>query len=64
MKSAPDRIVAAGMTARVLTAALAGAAVAQIGNIDRATCRAHARGRFGADRMVDDYLRIYRELLS
>ena len=37
-------------------------AVAGIGGIDRAACAARARERFGADRMVDDYLRIYREV--
>jgi hypothetical protein len=37
-------------------------AVADIGDIDRAACSARARERFGADRMVDDYLRIYRKL--
>ena len=40
------------------------AAVDAVRTIDRAACRARARSRFGADRMVDDYLRIYRELLS
>ncbi|MEV8508287.1 glycosyltransferase family 4 protein [Actinoplanes sp. NPDC051475] len=40
------------------------AAVADIGRIDRAACRARARSRFGADRMVDDYLKIYRELVG
>ncbi|MEV6595705.1 glycosyltransferase family 4 protein [Actinoplanes sp. NPDC051346] len=38
-------------------------AVAGIGRLDRAACRARARSRFGADRMVDDYLRIYREFV-
>jgi glycosyltransferase involved in cell wall biosynthesis len=40
------------------------AAVAGIRELDRAACSALARSRFGADRMVDDYLRIYRELVS
>jgi hypothetical protein len=38
------------------------AAVETIGAIDRLACAARARQRFSADRMVDDYLRIYREL--
>jgi glycosyltransferase involved in cell wall biosynthesis len=38
------------------------AAVARIGEIDRRACHARARERFSADRMVDDYLRIYRKL--
>jgi glycosyltransferase involved in cell wall biosynthesis len=37
-------------------------AVARIAEIDRAACAARARERFSADRMVDDYLRIYREV--
>jgi glycosyltransferase involved in cell wall biosynthesis len=37
-------------------------AVAGLGEIDRAACSARARERFSADRMVDDYLRVYREL--
>lgn len=38
------------------------AAIDRIVTIDRAGCRARARERFGADRMVSDYLRIYRDL--
>jgi glycosyltransferase involved in cell wall biosynthesis len=30
--------------------------------IDRDGCRARAEERFSADRMVDDYLRIYRDI--
>jgi glycosyltransferase involved in cell wall biosynthesis len=37
-------------------------AVDRIATIDRAGCRARAHERFGADRMVSDYLRIYRDL--
>jgi glycosyltransferase involved in cell wall biosynthesis len=36
-------------------------AVGTIAAIDRAKCAARARERFGVDRMVDDYLRIYRD---
>jgi glycosyltransferase involved in cell wall biosynthesis len=39
-------------------------AVARIGMIDRAGCRERSRQRFGADRMVADYLRVYRNLLA
>lgn len=38
-------------------------AVNRITGLDRAACRARATARFSADRMVDDYLSIYRELL-
>jgi glycosyltransferase involved in cell wall biosynthesis len=37
-------------------------AVAGIAAIDRGGCRARARERFGADRMVEDYLAIYRKI--
>jgi glycosyltransferase involved in cell wall biosynthesis len=39
------------------------AAVGRIAAIDRAGCRAQARKRFAADRMVNDYLRIYRDII-
>jgi hypothetical protein len=32
--------------------------------LDRAGVRERATGRFGADRMVADYLRLYRSLLA
>ncbi|MBB5872136.1 glycosyltransferase involved in cell wall biosynthesis [Allocatelliglobosispora scoriae] len=38
------------------------AAVGRISTIDRHRCREQARSRFGAARMVDDYLRLYRSL--
>jgi glycosyltransferase involved in cell wall biosynthesis len=31
---------------------------------DRAACRAHAVARFSSDRMVDDYLRVYEQVLT
>jgi glycosyltransferase involved in cell wall biosynthesis len=40
------------------------AAVEDIARIDRAACAARARRRFSADRMVDDYLAIYRKIVS
>lgn len=40
------------------------AAVASIGTIDRTQCRARARERFGAARMVTDYLRLYHTIVS
>lgn len=39
-------------------------AVARVATIDRASCRAQARRRFSADRMVGSYLSIYREMLG
>ncbi|MEV0592807.1 glycosyltransferase family 4 protein [Nonomuraea cavernae] len=39
-------------------------AVARIATIDRAGCRAQAERRFGVDRMVTDYLRIYHAILA
>jgi glycosyltransferase involved in cell wall biosynthesis len=40
------------------------AAVGGIGRLDRAECAARARQRFSAGRMVDDYLTIYRKIVS
>ena len=40
------------------------AAVAAIPMIDRAGCRAHACRRFGASRMVADYMTVYKRLIG
>jgi glycosyltransferase involved in cell wall biosynthesis len=40
------------------------AAVAGVTEIDRAGCAKRARERFSADRMVEDYLTIYRKIVS
>lgn len=40
------------------------AAVARIETIDRELCRARARERFGAARMVTDYLRLYHTIVG
>jgi glycosyltransferase involved in cell wall biosynthesis len=62
-KGSMPEVVDEGVTGRLVdTVEEAVAAVGGIGGIDRWACRARARQRFGADRMVDDYLRIYREL--
>jgi len=62
-KGSMPEVVDEGVTGRIVdTVEEAVAAVGNIGRIDRWACRARARQRFGADRMVDDYLRIYREL--
>jgi len=46
------------------TAEQASAAVASITTIDRAGCRTRARQRFGVDRMVSDYLAVYRDIIG
>ncbi|GAA4983741.1 glycosyltransferase [Actinopolymorpha pittospori] len=43
-------------------AAAAAQAIERIDTIDRAGCRARAEQRFGADRMVTDYLTVYRDI--
>jgi glycosyltransferase involved in cell wall biosynthesis len=62
-KGSMPEVVDEGVTGRLVDSLeQAVTAVAGIGEIDRTACRARARDRFGADRMVDDYLRIYRKL--
>jgi glycosyltransferase involved in cell wall biosynthesis len=39
-------------------------AVEKAVSLDRSTVSAHAASRFGADRMVDDYLRVYKAILT
>ncbi|MEU4771703.1 glycosyltransferase family 4 protein [Micromonospora sp. NPDC023644] len=46
----------------VRTVAQAVEAVGRVSSIDRAGCRARARQRFSADRMVTDYLAVYDDL--
>ncbi|MDQ1659593.1 MAG: hypothetical protein QOD41_4676 [Cryptosporangiaceae bacterium] len=56
-------VVADGTTGYLVdTAAEAASAVAQIGSLDRAQCRKRVRERFSAERMADDYLRLYQEV--
>ncbi len=47
----------------MLVMAGAVAAVGAIDGIDRGNCRVRARERFGKDRMVDEYLRVYRKVI-
>jgi glycosyltransferase involved in cell wall biosynthesis len=62
-KGSMPEVVDEGVTGRLVDGVdEAVGAVAAIGGIDRTACANRARERFGADRMVDDYLRIYREL--
>lgn len=64
-KGSMPEVVDEGLTGRLVDdVEQAVAAVAGIAGLDRAACRARARSRFGADRMVDDYLAIYRELVG
>jgi glycosyltransferase involved in cell wall biosynthesis len=63
-KGSMPEVVDDGVTGRLVdTVDEAVEAVAGIGGIDRGGCRVRARERFGADRMVDDYLRVYRKVI-
>jgi len=58
-------VVDEGVTGFVVdTVEAAVAAVARVGGLDRARCGDRARERFGADRMVTDYLAVYERLLG
>jgi glycosyltransferase involved in cell wall biosynthesis len=64
-KGSMPEIVDEGVTGRLVTGVdEAAAAVEGIDAIDRAGCARRARERFSADRMVDDYLTIYRNIVS
>jgi glycosyltransferase involved in cell wall biosynthesis len=57
-------VVDEGVTGRLVNSVSeAAAAVDAISAIDRGACRARAHERFSAERMVADYLRIYREIV-
>jgi len=58
-------VVDEGVTGYLVDDALgAVAAVERAVQLDRATVSARAAARFGVDRMVDDYLRTYEQILS
>ena len=40
------------------------AAVSQLGDIDRAHCRADVESRFTSQRMANDYIRVYEKIIS
>ncbi len=40
------------------------AALGRVGELDRRACRAHVEAKFSAERMVDDYLRLYERILG
>ncbi len=64
-KGSMPEVVDEGLTGRLVPdVERAVTAVDGIGGLDRAACRAQAVTRFGVDRMVDDYLAIYRELVG
>jgi glycosyltransferase involved in cell wall biosynthesis len=64
-KGSMPEVVDEGVTGRLVEDVdEAVAAVASIATIDRAGCAARARERFSAGRMVDDYLAIYRKIVS
>ncbi|GAA3915425.1 glycosyltransferase family 4 protein [Actinoplanes auranticolor] len=64
-KGSMPEVVDEGLTGRLADDVdQAVAAVADVVRLDRSACRARARSRFGADRMVEDYLAIYRELVD
>lgn len=62
-RGAMPEVVDEGVTGLLVqTVEQAVEAVARVASIDRAGCRARARQRFGADRMVTDYLAVYDDL--
>jgi glycosyltransferase involved in cell wall biosynthesis len=64
-KGSMPEVVDEGVTGRLVADAdEAVAAIETIGEIDRANCAKRARERFSAARMVDDYLEIYRKIVS
>jgi glycosyltransferase involved in cell wall biosynthesis len=63
-KGSMPEVVDEGVTGRLVdTVPEAVAAVESVAGIDRGLCRVRARDRFGADRMVDDYLHVYRKVI-
>jgi glycosyltransferase involved in cell wall biosynthesis len=64
-KGSMPEVIDEGVTGRlVVDVDEAVAAVAGVTGIDRAGCAKRARERFSADRMVEDYLAIYRKIVS
>jgi glycosyltransferase involved in cell wall biosynthesis len=63
-KGSMPEVVDEGVTGRLVDDVDAAvAAVDGIAGIDRGSCRVRARERFGADRMVDEYLGVYRKVI-
>jgi len=64
-KGSMPEVVDEGVTGRLVeNVDEAVAAVSDIAEINRVVCAARARERFSADRMVEDYLSIYRNIVS
>jgi len=64
-KGSMPEVIDEGVTGRLVDDVdQAVAAVAEIGRLDRARGAARARGRVSADRMFEDYLTIYRKIVS
>jgi glycosyltransferase involved in cell wall biosynthesis len=64
-KGSMPEVIDEGVTGRLAgDVGAAVAAVAEVTTFDRAKCAARARERFSADRMVEDYLAIYRKIVS
>jgi glycosyltransferase involved in cell wall biosynthesis len=64
-KGSMPEVVDEGVTGRLVdTVEQAVSAVERIADLDRAACAARARERFSADRMVDEYMTIYRKIVS
>ncbi|AEV87705.1 glycosyl transferase [Actinoplanes sp. SE50] len=63
-KGSMPEVVDEGVTGRLVGSVdEAVAAVDEVAALDRRVCSARARERFGADRMVDAYLAIYRKIV-
>ena len=63
-KGSMPEVVDEGVTGRLVDNADEAVAAVETHRRPRSGgCRARARERFGADRMVDDYLRVYRKLI-
>ncbi|MBG0560291.1 glycosyltransferase family 4 protein [Actinoplanes aureus] len=64
-KGSMPEVVDEGVTGRLVdTIDEAVQVVGRLAEIDRAACSARARERFSADRMVEEYLTIYRKIIS
>jgi glycosyltransferase involved in cell wall biosynthesis len=61
--SMPEIIVDGTTGFLVESVEAAGEALRRVPGIDRAACRAHVESRFSAERMVSDYIRVYREIV-
>ncbi|WP_436527410.1 glycosyltransferase family 4 protein [Actinoplanes sp. HUAS TT8] len=64
-KGSMPEVVDEGVTGRLVDGVdEAVAAIDEVARLDRGVCSARARERFSADRMVEEYLAIYRKIVS